>query len=90
MTELSAFDELFMAINAEFFAGFKRHFTVAILAGLDPGPHRDRIEALYDQHIADGCSDEQAADRIIALLKSENLGPRGILAMVEDADRDVA
>lgn len=84
MAELSDSDRLMMTIAAEITAGLKRHETVAMFGGLDPSPARDRIEALYDQYIAEGLSDDEAMDRLIALLRSENPGPMGILAATEE------
>jgi hypothetical protein len=77
-------EELLDAIYDAFVAGFRRHFIIATIAGLDAGPFRERIEALYDQHIADGCSPDEAEDRIVALLESERPdNPKGLLSAID-------
>lgn len=77
-------DDLLAMIYDMMAAGIRRHATIAVFAGLDPSPLRDRIGALYDGHIAAGLTDDEAAGRIVAVLQAEGWGPKGILAATDE------
>ncbi|MGE5829744.1 MAG: hypothetical protein ACM30G_15490 [Micromonosporaceae bacterium] len=71
MTEDWPPPELARQFQAEFEAGYKRLFTIGVLAGLEESPLRARVEAIYDQCIAEGLDDDATFDRIMDLSEGE-------------------